>query len=48
MADERVEAAIRHWAGRFIANGIDYNDFVRTTASIVALGGVAARLDGDR
>ncbi len=32
--DERVEAAIRHWAGRFIANGIDYNDFVRTTASI--------------
>ena len=34
MADERVEAAIRHWAGRFIANGIDYNDFVRTTASV--------------
>ncbi len=34
MGDERVEAAIRHWAGRFIANGIDYNDFVRTTASI--------------
>ena len=36
MADERVEAAIRHWAGRFIANGIDYNDFVRTTAEIPA------------
>ena len=34
MADARVEAAIGHWAGRFIANGIDYNDFVRTTASI--------------
>ena len=34
MADERVQAAIRNWAGRFIANGIDYNDFVRTTASI--------------
>ncbi len=33
-ADERVQAAIRHWAGRFIANGIDYNDFVRTTASV--------------
>jgi 2,6-dihydroxypseudooxynicotine hydrolase len=32
--DERVEAAIRHWAGRFIANGVDYNDFVRTTTSI--------------
>jgi dienelactone hydrolase len=34
MGDARVDAAIRHWAGRFIANGIDYNDFVRTTASI--------------
>ena len=36
MADERVQAAIKHWASRFIANGIDYNDFVRTTASIDA------------
>ena len=34
MADERVQATIRHWAARFIANGIDYNDFVRTTASV--------------
>ncbi|HEY3728607.1 MAG TPA: alpha/beta fold hydrolase [Solirubrobacteraceae bacterium] len=34
MADERVQAAIRHWAGRFIANGVDYNDFVRTTGSV--------------
>ena len=34
MADERVQAAIRNWAGRFIANGVDYNDFVRTTAAI--------------
>jgi Esterase FrsA-like len=34
MADERVQAAIRHWAARFIANGVDYNDFVRTTAAI--------------
>ncbi|HWE13961.1 MAG TPA: alpha/beta fold hydrolase [Solirubrobacteraceae bacterium] len=34
MTDERVQAAIRNWAGRFIANGIDYNDFVRTTAAI--------------
>jgi pimeloyl-ACP methyl ester carboxylesterase len=33
-ADERVQAAIRNWAGRFIANGIDYNDFVRTTAAV--------------
>ena len=36
MADERVQAAIRHWASRFIANGIDYNDFVRTTAAVAA------------
>jgi 2,6-dihydroxypseudooxynicotine hydrolase len=34
MADERVETAIRHWGPRFIANGVDYNDFVRTIASI--------------
>jgi dienelactone hydrolase len=34
VADERVQAAIRNWAGRFIANGVDYNDFVRTTAAI--------------
>ncbi len=34
MADERVESAIANWGPRFIANGIDYNDFVRTTASI--------------
>jgi 2,6-dihydroxypseudooxynicotine hydrolase len=33
-ADERVQAAIRNWAGRFIANGVDYNDFVRTTAAV--------------
>ena len=34
MSDPRVEAAIAHWAPRFIAQGIDYNDFVRTTARI--------------
>ena len=34
MADERVQAAIRNWAGRFIVNGIDYNDFARTTAGV--------------
>lgn len=34
MADARVQAAIENWGPRFIANGIDYNDFVRTTASI--------------
>jgi dipeptidyl aminopeptidase/acylaminoacyl peptidase len=34
VADGRVGAAIRNWAGRFIANGIDYNDFARTTAAV--------------
>ncbi len=38
MADERVQTAIKHWASRFIANGIDYNDFVRTTAAIADWG----------
>jgi pimeloyl-ACP methyl ester carboxylesterase len=34
MADARVQAAIEHWASRFIQNGVDYNDFVRITARI--------------
>lgn len=34
MADERVAAAIANWAPRFIANGVDYNDFVKVTAAI--------------
>ena len=34
MGDPRVEAAIAHWAPRFIAQGIDYNDFIRTTQRI--------------
>jgi dipeptidyl aminopeptidase/acylaminoacyl peptidase len=29
-----VHAAIEHWAPRFIAMGVDYNDFVRTTGRI--------------
>lgn len=32
--DELVQSAIDNWAPRFIANGIDYNDFRRVTASI--------------
>lgn len=32
--DPRVEAAVSNWAPRLIANGVDYNDFVRTTAEI--------------
>jgi dienelactone hydrolase len=34
MTDSRVSAAVSHWAPRFIANGIDYNDFVRVTGAI--------------
>ena len=34
MPDARVQAAIDNWAPRFIAQGIDYNDFVRTTSAI--------------
>jgi pimeloyl-ACP methyl ester carboxylesterase len=32
--DARVRAAIENWGPRLIANGVDYNDFVRTTTSI--------------
>jgi dienelactone hydrolase len=34
MADGRVAAAISHWAPRFIANGVDYSDFVAVTSKI--------------
>lgn len=34
MADERVASAIRNWAPRFIANGIDYNDYISATGQI--------------
>ena len=34
MPDARVQAAIDNWGPRLIANGVDYNDFVRTTAGI--------------
>ncbi len=34
MPDPRVQAAIDNWAPRLIANGVDYNDFVRTTSRI--------------
>lgn len=33
-ADERVQAAIAHWAPRFVANGIDFNDFERVTQQV--------------
>ena len=34
MPDERVEAAIKNWAPRFTSQGVDYNDFFRTTARV--------------
>ncbi|QBR93138.1 alpha/beta fold hydrolase [Nocardioides euryhalodurans] len=34
MTDARVAAALEHWAPRFIQNGVDYNDFVATTARV--------------
>jgi hypothetical protein len=32
--DERVQSAIDNWAPRFVANGVDYNDFIRVSNSI--------------
>ncbi len=32
--DSRIQAAIDNWAPRFIANGVDYNDFQRIVAGI--------------
>lgn len=34
MPDARVQAAIANWAPRMIAQGVDYNDFVRTTGTM--------------
>jgi pimeloyl-ACP methyl ester carboxylesterase len=34
VPDERVQAAVAHWAPRFLAQGVDYNDFVRTTSRV--------------
>jgi len=34
MPDERVQAAISNWAPRFTTQGVDYNDFFRTTARV--------------
>ena len=32
--DEQVQSAIDNWAPRFIANGVDFNDFQRVTNSV--------------
>jgi dienelactone hydrolase len=34
MPDEKVQAAINNWAPRFTSQGVDYNDFYRTTARV--------------
>jgi dipeptidyl aminopeptidase/acylaminoacyl peptidase len=34
VPDARVQAAIDNWAPRFVANGVDFNDFQRTTMRI--------------
>lgn len=34
MPDARVRAAIENWAPRFVSQGVDFNDFVRTTERI--------------
>jgi 2,6-dihydroxypseudooxynicotine hydrolase len=34
VPDERVQAAINNWAPRFTSQGVDYNDFVRTTSKV--------------
>lgn len=32
--DERVQIAVGHWAARFIANGVNYSDFVEVTSGL--------------
>jgi 2,6-dihydroxypseudooxynicotine hydrolase len=34
VPDARVQAAIDHWAPRFVQAGVDYSDFVKTTAGV--------------
>jgi pimeloyl-ACP methyl ester carboxylesterase len=34
VPDARVQAAIDHWAPRFVQAGVDYNDFVATTGRV--------------
>ena len=34
MPDARVQAAVDHWAPRFVQAGVDYSDFVATTAGV--------------
>ncbi|HEY6032542.1 MAG TPA: alpha/beta hydrolase, partial [Gaiellaceae bacterium] len=34
MPDERIEAAIAHWAPRFTSQGVDMNDFLAVTSGL--------------
>src|SRR5512146_55087 len=34
VPDERVAAAVAHWAPRFVTNGVDMNDFQTVSASV--------------
>jgi len=34
MPDERAQAAINNWGPRFTSQGVDYNDFIRTTSKV--------------
>ena len=34
VADARVQSAISHWAPRFVQAGMDYSDFMRTSAQV--------------
>src|SRR3989337_2138868 len=34
VPDANIQAAIMHWAPRFLAQGVDYNDFVRTVTAL--------------
>jgi 2,6-dihydroxypseudooxynicotine hydrolase len=34
VPDQRIQDALAHWAPRFLAQGVDYNDFVRTTSPL--------------
>ena len=38
MPDARVQAAVDHWAPRFVQAGVDYSDFMRTTAGVESWG----------
>ena len=48
MPDARVQAAIDHWAPRFVQAGVDYSDFVATTAKVETWDGLARRLVRER